>query len=1401
MTEQYGSARRIPRAPRPLNTARQAPADLAAAQHGPAAFHGLKSATAGRRGAPIPAGRRCSPSLRRFVASSLLLCAPVLLNLGGCPPQDAMNGLNDGTPATSNNNSGPASPRDDLAPAGDGIGEAPASGHAQFATVQGAPLQFVLRPEGTGAEIRPITQPAAGSLDGPEPQSDGAARFMWTPPADFVGQVEFAYVVRLDGVESDVGTVTIVVYPEVRFSVLSVASDVGGLTVEATARTVGGHALPDGDYAWSFGGEQDSGPMSSHASRSYTFTRGGTHAVTLTLTLAGLSAPYGCRSAGSGQLQANISVPPALSGVVADDSGQPLAGVRLTASGGATADTDSDGRYVLRVPYGWSGDVTPVLSGWSFEPLARSYSGVVADGEGEGFVGYNNEVRNVLSGYVRDEAGRGLGGVRVTGTGGASTTESAPDGGFSVSIPRRWSGVLTPSHPGLTFNPPSRAYSDVMRALGGQNFTGLTDNVTIQGYVRRADSSPIPGVTLTLSNGGGSGRTNEQGYYAVEAPPTWAGRITPSAEGYSFDPAYRDYGGSGAGGEGENFIGIPDNPGGGNLPPVAVDQNAQTLEDTPVLITLNGSDPDNDPLQWVVTSLPEFGTLVDPNGSSSPLAPGALPYVLLAPPGGGSGNQIRFVPKPDCWNDGNPPERFGFVVFDGELYSEPDATVSVTITGVNDPPRIEQGSSVSLAVAENSQRGNAANQFQLSAVDPDAVTNGLNWSIVSGPSHGVAGILGQNPGSSGQPVGFDYEPAPGYRGADEFVVRVTDNVGESASVEVVVTVGGVGISGSIALVPTVGHRPPIGEQELLFRGTGGWAGMDFTARTEVSGAYLQVVPEGWTGELVAADPDRLLLMTPERREYAQPVVSPLSGQDFECWTPPIGIPMPSFGIKETHWMYAGQRFDFDGDGVLEPGEEYRDAGNGPYTHYVDNTHPETTDSNNAFGTASRPRRTLPNSLAAGSVLELHGGPYAYGPGYIPLSGAGTSDFPIFVRGIGSPRLAIKLALVRDLPKSHMILEGINAYSINCVAPADHVSIRNCDVSGDLTGGGVSVVSYSPPATSTNVILFNNTIHDNGDVQSTVDQDVHAVSVTAHVDTLWVIDNTMYRCSGDGMQINAGSLANMPTTHSIYAGRNHVYECRQAGLWAKQSTDVIFSQNLVHDIIPVSWSEAKGLGYQYGPERVWFLFNEVHDCEVGIAAQSTSGLGDGQDSYVIGNVLHRIHTAGAYNGNSAWSPAAIRMVGVPNKYILNNTIYDCDAGINGASSGMYYMLNNIIANVSRPEGCHVFIESGTAQSVLAHSLLFQAGEPVRIRWGTQTYDLRTFQVSTGNGHMCSVADPSFANASVGDFQLGQASPAIDAGRLDAVYADFGARYGLTIQRDHRGRTRPQAAAVDCGAFER
>jgi hypothetical protein len=60
--------------------------------------------------------------------------------------------------------------------------------------------------------------------------------------------------------------------------------------------------------------------------------------------------------------------------------GYPIEGVLMSASKGGISDTtDTEGRYSVKVPYGWSGEITPSKKGFDFDPPSKSYANVTTD--------------------------------------------------------------------------------------------------------------------------------------------------------------------------------------------------------------------------------------------------------------------------------------------------------------------------------------------------------------------------------------------------------------------------------------------------------------------------------------------------------------------------------------------------------------------------------------------------------------------------------------------------------------------------------------------------------------------------------------------------------------------------------------------------------------------------------------------------------------------------------------------------------------------------------------------------------------------------------------------------------------------------------------------------------------
>jgi phosphatidylethanolamine-binding protein (PEBP) family uncharacterized protein len=85
--------------------------------------------------------------------------------------------------------------------------------------------------------------------------------------------------------------------------------------------------------------------------------------------------------------KASAATPPTLqvSGTVTLQ-GAALSGVSFTATGGASCTkSNGAGQYACTVPQGWSGTVTPFLSGYNFTPPSRGYSNVVANQATQGY--------------------------------------------------------------------------------------------------------------------------------------------------------------------------------------------------------------------------------------------------------------------------------------------------------------------------------------------------------------------------------------------------------------------------------------------------------------------------------------------------------------------------------------------------------------------------------------------------------------------------------------------------------------------------------------------------------------------------------------------------------------------------------------------------------------------------------------------------------------------------------------------------------------------------------------------------------------------------------------------------------------------------------------------------------
>lgn len=396
--------------------------------------------------------------------------------------------------------------------------------------------------------------------------------------------------------------------------------------------------------------------------------------------------------------------------------------------------------------------------------------------------------------------------------------------------------------------------------------------------------------------------------------------------------------------------------------------------------------------------------------------------------------------------------------------------------------------------------------------------------------------------------------------------------------------------------------------------------------------------------------------------------------------------------------------------------------------------------NQSYGTPNSPRGSLPSSLSAGDVVVLAGSNDGDS-----INFSCTAAAPCFI--VADPNNPPSMTGYTTFGGDYYVVDGVHVgvpsnYSGSTMRlGGSHGAFRNGSITGQLSNGGGGT-------NGDNLVIYNNQIVDNGDANASNDQDRHGLKIGGSY--IWIIGNEFARNSGDGVQV--GDIGTRNSVHHIYIGGNVAHDNKQTGFWVKESHDVIISQNLSYGHEPSGSSQGEGFGGQYDPQYVWYLYNESRDNSGGIGFKSSNN-GDGDNFYVVGNYIH--DNVGNFNANDSWSIASVFSWNHASIIIANNTITGNSGGINlNGNTGAAAIYNNAILDM----------QSSGARAVFAEDQGDVQFESANAEDGDQLID-------TG------VAPP------------GSADP----------YAEFQARYGMDIQVDIEGKSRP-IRAWDIGAFE-
>ncbi|MAT41911.1 MAG: hypothetical protein CL609_06190 [Anaerolineaceae bacterium] len=163
-----------------------------------------------------------------------------------------------------------------------------------------------------------------------------------------------------------------------------------------------------------------------------------------------------------------------------------------------------------------------------------------------------------------------------------------------------------------------------------------------------------------------------------------------------------------------------------NDKPIADNQSLSTNEDTPLSITLTGSDPESAVITYAVIENPQHGTL------------------------SGTAPDLTYTPVSNY----NGSDSFTFRTHDGELDSEL-ATITITVSAVNDKPNADNQS---LSTDEDTPLS-----ITLTGSDPENTV--ITYAVIDNPQHGTL---------SGTAPDLTYTPVSNYNGSDSFTFRTHD---------------------------------------------------------------------------------------------------------------------------------------------------------------------------------------------------------------------------------------------------------------------------------------------------------------------------------------------------------------------------------------------------------------------------------------------------------------------------------------------------------------------------------------------------------------------------------------------------------------------------------------------------
>jgi len=510
---------------------------------------------------------------------------------------------------------------------------------------------------------------------------------------------------------------------------------------------------------------------------------------------------------------------------------------------------------------------------------------------------------------------------------------------------------------------------------------------------------------------------------------------------------------------------------------------------------------------------------------------------------------------------------------------------------------------------------------------------------------------------------------------------------------------------------------------------------------------------------------------------------------------PIGIPELSWSDGETYlhplWSVAPENW-----------QTAKDSGVNAY--YIDNTHVDATNSSNEFGSPEKPRSTIPEiTYAAGSYVEIHGGPYV-GGGQIIFTAEGTVDKPVWFRGL-SKEDAPEITGTTIVKGQYIFLENLRYTSkdntlqlrTSMSSNLHHAVVRNSVFEGQGEAGGngsaIAIYGESPENRFHDIVVFNNKISNMGNSYSDTDMyppgsglteenDFHGILVRSNVDRAWVLNNEIYELGGDSVQVGVASTGDENRASHTYIGGNKFYRNLENGVDVKEADHTIVSENNVYDWVQHKDNSSTGgaVVIHNNADNTWVINNIISNAASGVAVT-----GGSTNTWIVGNIIENIKRPdwdSDWNATSIYSSGpAIHFRGSSSGGAVNNTIKDASKPIE-MSSGSYSIINNIIYERNESAAYDIQIQSTGTDNVVSNNLIYNSDGSIKLEKVTCLY--------------CLYDDPKFSNDNyVTDVGIALGNTLF----FKELQATFKDNFGMGIEFDIAGNQRVRGG-IDVGVYE-